>query len=390
MNGKRRLQITTHVRSASLTACAMAAVLVMLSGCAEDKVVEKPKTPVRVTPVSLGGGASGIRYSANVTANTQVNLAFKSGGYVEAITQRKGADGRVRPLEAGDVVSSGEVLAKVREGEYFDRVAQATAQVAQARAASEKSRLDFERASNLFASNSMTKAQFDAAKASDDANSAALNSAEAAASQAQIALHDCTLRSPITGWVIQRDVEVGSLVGSGTQAFVVADTRVVKVVFGVPDTMIQRIRLGDLQSITTLTVPGEIRGRVTSISPSADPKSRVFSVEVSIANADNRLKPGMIATLALGIDKAMREAATVVVPLSAVIRSSKNGGAFAVFVVTPESGTAAGSTVAHEREVKVGPTMGNSIAVTQGLQPGENVVSAGATEIRDGEQVRVL
>jgi multidrug efflux pump subunit AcrA (membrane-fusion protein) len=51
---------------------------------------------------------------------------------------------------------------------------------------------------------------------------------------------------------------------------------------------------------------------------------------------------------------------------------------------------AAGSTVAHEREVKVGPTMGNSIAVTQGLQPGENVVSAGATEIRDGEQVRVL
>jgi len=124
----------------------------------------------------------------------------------------------------------------------------------------------------------------------------------------------------------------------------VADTRVVKVVFGVPDTMIQRIRLGDLQSITTLTVPGEIRGRVTSISPSADPKSRVFSVEVSIANADNRLKPGMIATLALGIDKAMREAATVVVPLSAVIRSSKNGGAFAVFVVTPESGMAAGSS----------------------------------------------
>jgi hypothetical protein len=56
MNGKRRLQITTHVRCASLTACAMAAVLVMLSGCAEDKVVEKPKTPVRVTPVSLGGG----------------------------------------------------------------------------------------------------------------------------------------------------------------------------------------------------------------------------------------------------------------------------------------------------------------------------------------------
>jgi RND family efflux transporter MFP subunit len=390
MNGWSPVRTAIRLPKPLLIGSAIVAALTTFGGCSEEKTVEKPKTPVRVTPVSLAGGASGIRYSANVTANAQVNLAFKSGGYVEAITQRKGADGRARPLEAGDVVSSNEVLAKVRESEYFDRVAQATAQVAQAKAGAQKSRLDFDRASNLFASNSMTKAQYDAAKASDDANAAALKNAEAAASQAQTALGDCTLRAPMTGWVLERDVEVGSLVGSGTQAFVVADTRVVKVVFGVPDTMIQRIRLGDQQAITTLTLPGEIRGRVTSISPSADPKSRVFAVEVSIPNADNRLKPGMIATLSLGIDKATREAATVVIPLSAVVRSSKTVGSFAVFVVSPEAGNVAGGAVAHERDVQVGDTIGNNIAVTQGLQPGEHVVSAGATEIRDGEQVRVL
>src|SRR5262249_52862422 len=82
MNGQRRVQITLHVRKASLTGCAVAALMAMLLGCADDKTVEKPKTPVRLTPVSLGG-AGGIRYSANVTANTQVTLAFKSGGYVE-------------------------------------------------------------------------------------------------------------------------------------------------------------------------------------------------------------------------------------------------------------------------------------------------------------------
>jgi len=365
----------------------MAAVSLLLWGCSSEKPMEKPRTPVRVVPVSTSGVAGGTRYSASVTPNAQVNLVFKSGGYVESITQRTGADGRVRPLEAGDKVSAGEVLAKIRESDFTDRVTQAAAQVAQAKTTYDKAHLDFERASNLYSSNSLTKAQFDAAKAADDANNAALKNAQAAMSQAQTALSDSTLRSPMNGVVVERDIEVGTLAGPGATAFVIADTRVVKVVFGVPDTAIQRIHLGDSQQISTLTLPGEITGRVTSISPSADPKSRVFSVEVSIGNGDNRLKPGMIATLALGNAKAAAQAAAVVVvPLSAVVRSSRTGGEFAVFVIAQDAGNA----VVRERDVKVGETIGNNIAVLQGLQQGEQVVSAGATEIRDGEKVSVL
>jgi RND family efflux transporter MFP subunit len=368
-------------------ASALAAASLLLCGCASEKPMEKPRTSVRVVPVSTSGAAGGTRYSATVTPKAQVNLVFKSGGYVESITQRTGADGRVRPLEAGDKVAEGEVLAKVRESDYTDRVTQAAAQVAQAKAAFEKSHLDFERASNLYSSNSITKAQFDAAKATDDANNAALKNVQAALSQAQTALSDSTLRSPMNGVVVERDIEVGTLAGPGAPAFVIADTRVVKVVFGVPDTAVQRIHLGDAQRISTLTLAGEITGRVTSISPSADSKSRVFSVEVSIGNTDNRLKPGMIATLAIGNEKAAAQAAAaVVVPLSAVVRSSKNGGEFAVFVIAQDAGNA----VARERDVKVGETIGNNIAVLQGLRQGEQVVSAGATEIRDGEKVSVL
>jgi multidrug efflux system membrane fusion protein len=328
--------------------------------------------------------AAGIRYSANIVANSQVNLAFKSGGYVESIGQRKGADGRVRPLEAGDAVTKGEALATVRQSEYADKVAQAEAQVAQAKAAFEKSRLDFQRASNLFSSDSLTKSQYDSAKAANDANAGALESAKAALAQARTALNDCTLRSPLNGWVLERDVEIGSLASAGSLGFVVADTHVVKALFGVPDTIISRVHLGDRQTMTTISVPGEIRGRVTSISPSADPKSRVFTVEVSIPNPDNRLKSGMIATLAFGSGKILQS--PLIVPLSAVVRSSKTRDAFAVFVVEG-SGE---NTVAHERDVKVGNTIGNNIAVLQGLQAGEHVVSVGATEIKDGDQVRVL
>ena len=154
----------------------------------------------------------------------------------------------------------------------------------------------------------------------------------------------------------------------GAPAFVIADTRVVKVVFGVPDTMIQRIRLGDLQRISTLTFPGEIPGRVTSISPSADPKSRVFSVEVSIANADNRLKPGMIATLALGNEKACGQARRG-------RGAAERGGSFvqdwrefAVFVIAAECRGKSGRARARREGGR--DTIGNNIAVTAGPAAG--------------------
>jgi len=363
---------------------ALAAAFLLLAGCHRDSTALNPPTPVRVTAVSTSDEASGVRYSANVIADSQVSLAFKSGGYVENISQRRGADGRVRPLESGDTVAAGEVLASVRRTEYDDRVTQAKAQVAQAAAAFDHAHEDFQRASNLLSTESITKAQFDSAKASNDSNAAAMENVKAALSQAETALRDCVLRSPMSGWVLDRQIEVGSLVGSGNPAFTIADTHVVKAVFGLPDTMIHRVHLGDLQSITTISIPGELRGRITSISPSADPKSRVFSVEVTIPNSDNRLKSGMIATLALASEKLQRPA--MVVPLSAVVRSTKPSGGFAVFVVM-ESG---GKAIARERDVQVGETIGNNIAVVHGLQPGEQVVSVGASEVRDGNQVQIL
>src|SRR5262249_11631321 len=69
MNGWSRIRLQFGRRESLLIAFASAAVLTALSGCADEKVAEKPKTPVRVTPVTLAGGAGGIRYSANVTAN---------------------------------------------------------------------------------------------------------------------------------------------------------------------------------------------------------------------------------------------------------------------------------------------------------------------------------
>jgi len=356
----------------------------LFAGCEHAGAPAHQAIPVRVSAVGTLEESGGLRYSANVDAFTQVTVAFKSGGYVDRIIERKGADGRIRILQVGDRVSRGEILAQVRQSEYLDKVNSAKAQMEQAQANYDKAKLDFERATNLHKSDSYTKAQYDAAKAAFDAGSASVASAEANWRQAKTALNDCSLQSPLTGWVLSRNIEVGALVGTGTSAFVLADTHVVKAVFGVPDTRVNYVRLGAPQTITTTSLPGEFHGRITSVSPSADPKSRVFSVEVTIPNPNDRLKPGMIATLTLGGKKL--EPVNTVVPLSAVVRSTQHADGFAVFVVSDQGG----KSVAHERAVEIGDTQGNLISVTKGLKPGESVVVTGSTLIKDGDEIRVI
>ena len=363
----------------------MAAVLAgFFSGCENRQEARLEPTPVRVGAAGTLAESGGLRYSANVEAITEVTLAFKSAGFVDRIVQRKGADGRVRILQVGDRVSQGETLAHVRESEYSDSVASAKAQVDQAQANYDKAKLDFERAGNLYKSDSYTKAQYDAAKATVDANAASVENARAAWQKARTGLNDCSLQSPLNGWVLSRSVEIGALVGSGTQAFALADTHLVKAVFGVPDTRVGFAKLGAPQTITTSSLPDEFHGRITSVSPSADPKSRVFSVEVTIPNRDDRLKPGMIATLTLGAEKPAQ--ATTIVPLSAVVRSSQHADGFAVFVVSRQGE----KSVATERIVEIGETLGNSISILKGLNPGELVVVTGGTLIKNGDEVRVI
>lgn len=354
------------------------------AGCEHASAPQHQAIPVRVTAAGTLEESGGLRYSANIDAFTQVSLAFKSGGYVDRIVERKGADGRTRILQAGDRVFQGEILAHVRESEYSDKVTSAKAQMDQAQANYDKAKLDFERATNLYESDSYTKAQFDAAKSAFDGSAASVEGARAAWQQAKTALGDCSIQSPLTGWVLSRNIEVGVLVGTGSPAFVLADTHLVKAVFGVPDTRVSYVKLGASQAITTTSFPEEFRGQITSVSPSADPKSRVFSVEVTIPNSDGRLKPGMIATLTLGAGKL--ESATTVVPLSAVVRSTRQTDGFAVFVATDQGE----KSVARERTVEIGDTQGNLISVTKGLKPGESVVVTGGTLIKDGDEVKVI
>jgi RND family efflux transporter MFP subunit len=273
-------------------------------------------------------------------------------------------------LQDGDVVRRGDVLARLRQNEFRDQVSDAEASRRQAQA-------DYERAAQLYENRSVSKAEYDAAYARYTAG-------VARKSQAVISLGDATLRAPIDGVILRRTVEVGSLAGPSAPAFTVADTRVVKVVFGVPDVVVAGLRPGGRLRIQAEAMPGALlEGRITRISPSADPSSRVFEVEAALPNPEGRLKVGMLATLGLG-DAA--PAATLFVPLAAIVRPTADSTGYAVYVVHDSAGRAA----AGLRPVKLGDVSGNLIAVRQGLAQGERVIVRGATIVADGQAVQVM
>ena len=430
------------MKSKTLIAVALNAVVVLmplLTAC-QSKPAEKAAVPVKVAVVEMNSAGSGSRYSATIIPRTEVELAFKVSGYVDALQKVRGVDGLMRDVQEGDRISAGAVLARVRQSDYQVKVSQAESQASEAKSgidaskaqyqealsgiASSKSQLaeaeaayvrakfDYDRAQNLFATQSLTKANYDAAKEQFDRATASVqtarsqvgvieakadaaranidviqarsSTAQAVVREARIPLQDTALRSPLNGIVLQKAIEKGTLVAAGTKAFTVADTASVKAVFGVADVAVPEMKLGRTLTIESETMPGkEFRGQITSVFPAADQKSRAFNVEVTIQNPEFLLRPNMIVSLKVETNQST--AGQLVVPLNAVMKA-KNGNGYQIFVME-EQGT---RQIARLRDVKLGEAYGNTVAVTDGLKQGERVITTGNTMVLDGDQVKVI
>jgi RND family efflux transporter MFP subunit len=372
--------------------------LVVACGCGEKKMAEAGVQTVQAGVVQEIQPDEPEKYSAVVLPNLQVDLAFKSAGLITTVHQVKGADGRVRDVQVGDEVAAGTVLATVRPLDYEQHVAlaregigQADAQLDQAKIALTNAELDYTRAKNLYDSASLTKPDFDRAQAHYDSSKAqvmaaqsGLESAHTQLNQAKVALDDTVLRAPFTGYVIARNISKGSLVGNSTVGFSLIDTHVVKADFAVPDISLRGVQLGQKLEVALDALPAPTRGVVTAIAPQADAKSRVFSIEVSLANERGAIRPGMIGSLSLSGRADQRS--RLVIPLSGVVRAPGNPKGFGVFRIEEKNG----KSYAAVQAVQIGQTFGNAIEVTSGVAKGERIVALGGELLHDEQEIRVL
>ena len=190
-----------------------------------------------------------------------------------------------------------------------------------------------------------------------------------------------TVTAPISGILDARIVEVGSMVSPGTPVARIVQTDSVKILAGVPERYALDLSVGAAVSAVFDILVGEIlSASITYVGMAVDPDSRTFPVELTLPNPGARIKPEMVASIAV-VQEELSDA--IVVPQQALVAMEEG---HVVFVV---EGTGE-ETVAVARPVRISASQGNEAVIAEGLEEGDRVVVVGQQGLTAGDRVRIV
>ncbi|QDH69044.1 efflux RND transporter periplasmic adaptor subunit [Lysobacter alkalisoli] len=228
-------------------------------------------------------------------------------------------------------------------------------------------------------------------EAQQHATAAATAQAQADAQRALIAQK--TIRAPFSGVLGIRKVNLGQYVSPGTAIVSLQQLDPIYLDFSLPEQQMGKVREGGKVQATVDALPGQVfEGEVTAIEPLVDSSTRNFKVQATFQNPDGALRPGSFAKVGFSLGS---EREVMVIPQTAV---SFNPYGNAVFVIdrTPRAEgekdmqgnpLTGDKLTVSQRFIKTGTTRGDLIVVTEGLEPGDEVVTSGLLKLRNDAEV---
>lgn len=261
----------------------------------------------------------------------------------------------------GQEVSAGDILVRLEDNEIEAGLALAEANLSESR--------------SLY-SRSLSLADTKAISASDlEQLLAQVHVDEAQVEAAKARLDNTVIRAPFAGRVGLRRVSPGSFASTTTVITTLDDVSRIKLDFSVPETFLTVVSEGMKISAQSLVYPDRIfEGAVASVDTRVDPVSRAVQVRAIIPNERGLLKPGMFMSVSLQRDRGE----VVVAPEEAIV--PERGNQY-VFVVS--------NGVAEKRRVELGRRIPGFVAIENGLESGDMVITEGTHKVRDGSQVSV-
>lgn len=322
-------------------------------------------------------------YVGRIRAASYVEVHARVEGYLERML-----------FQEGKYVRQNEPLFIINSAQYKARLEKAKAQLKKAEAQAAKSKRDVERLTPLYEQHAASQLDLDNAVASSEDAEANIGISKADLDQAQLELNYTTVTSPISGYISERFVDIGALVGPGVNsklaAVVKSDTVLVDFKMTALDYLRaerRNVRFGEQdttrswQPSVTVTLADNstypITGYVDFADPIVDPQTGTFGVRAELSNPNQRLLPGQFTKVKLLLD--VRERA-IVVPRKAV--SIEKGGAF-IYIVRRDN-------KAEKRFVQIGPEIQNNIVIERGLGENELVVIEGYHKLTPGIEVRAI
>ena len=340
-------------KSFQLAAVLVAAMLGACSGGEEKKAetaaaettIEKPA--VKLATVTTRDVEQIGEYTATVEAEAKNNIAPTAPGRISQIF-----------VEVGDYVRKGQKLVQMD-----------AASLTQLKLQLDNQETEFKRVDELYKVGGASKSEWDAAKTNLDVRRSSYENL----------LENTQLVSPLNGVVTVRNFDNGDLYSStATPVLVVEQITPVKLMVNVSEPNFPKVTKG-MPVKVKLDVYGdeEFEGKVSLVYPTIDASTHTFPVEVTLANANQRVRPGMFARVTMSFGTKNH----VVVPDMAVVKRAGSGDRF-VYVYN-------NGKVSYNK-VELGRRMGAEYELISGVDNNAQVVIAGQTRLADGEEVEVI
>lgn len=347
-----------------------------------------PKKPLPIPPVVIVEpvGVEDVEiygeYVGRIRAQQFVEVRARVEGYLESMD-----------FEEGTYVAKNQVLFVINQDQYRAKVDKARAQLKKDQAQVMKAKRDFDRMRPLYEQEAVSQMDLDNAQAAYETAEASVAMSQADLDQAELELGYTWVRSPISGYISERNVDLGTLVGPNGKSLlatvVKSDTVLVDYSMTALDYLKSKERniiIGQKDSTrswqptVTITLPDDseypYKGIVDFAEPQVNPDNGTFSVRAEMPNPDRSLLPGQFTRVKALLD--VREHATVVPQKALMI---EKGGAY-IYVMRRDS-------TVERRFIELGPEFGNNVVVERGLVPGESIVSEGFHKLTPGMKVRV-
>jgi RND family efflux transporter MFP subunit len=336
------------------------------AGCGEEPPPPKEVArPVKILEIGAEGAARTLEYPGQVEASLHADLGFEVPGRIIEL-----------PVEEGQAVKEGEVLARLDPRDFQ---ADLDAQRAQVR----QMKTEYERAKTLFEKDVAPQQDVDRARRNLDVMEAKLRTAEKA-------VEDAVLRAPFDGVVARKLVKDFRNVQAKEPVLVLQDDSSLQIVANVPERdwvyARRNVPLEERErrlhpTVTVSNYPDrEFPARLREAATTADPTTRTYALTLYFEVPDDvTVMPGMTASVRLDVPGAVTGSA-LAIPASAVV--DEGGGPPHVWRVDPDTMTVS------RADVELGELSGDQIEILGGLSPGDQIAVSGVSQLREGMAVR--
>lgn len=348
-----------------IPAACLLVIVIVLTGCGEKAHKQAPSIrPVRTFIAPPPDASGSLIQTGEIRAHEEVTLGFR-------------LDGRIltRQAQVGDHVIAGQVLATQESETSRNQLSSAQADLNSARAAEQVAALNLRRMQLLMPSGAIARSQLDSAQADWHAARAKRQSSEDALKNAQENVSWTKLAAPADGVITQVSASAGQVVSAGQSVITLASGSLRDAVFDVAEPQSVAQQADSLFTISLLSIPSVVaKGHFRDVSPQADPQTRTWRLRITLDNPPPAMALGASVQLTLNASGPR----LIALPASALTRA---GDKPAIFVVDERTLTL------HLRPVTVGRYSTSEIFISAGVQPGERVVIAGVSKLREGEKV---